>query len=322
MNSATFDRAIDPAILEEAADWLVRMNSGASSAEERAALNAWRERSMMHEQAWQRAESFLGAIRSLPDDVARATLQRPQSRRQVMAKLALLLAAGPVAWVVWRERPWEAWQADYRTATGEQRTVRLADGSLLMLNTASSVEVAFDDSQRALYLQAGEILIETAPDNAARPRPFVVRTADGEARPLGTRFTMRRYDDFSRVAVFEGAVEVQPAKSAQPVRLAAGEQVGFNATSLGPVVSSAESDVSWRNGMLVARQMRLADLLVELGRYRPGVLSCDDDVADLRVSGAFPVLDSERSLALLKETFPLRVDSFSRYWIRVRAEGA
>lgn len=314
-------QATDSIIFEEAADWLVRLNSGKTTPADWDALSAWRTQSLVHERAWQNAESFLGAMRGLPADIARGALGREQSRRQVLVKLALLLAAGPVAWATYRARPWEVLQADYRTAAGEQRNVELADGSILVLNTASRVEVAFDATQRAIYLQAGEILIETASDNVSPPRPFVVRTADGEARPLGTRFTVRRYDGYSRVAVFEGAVEVTPAESKAPLRLAAGEQAGFTTTATGPVSPAVEVDASWRDGMLIARHMRLADLLAELERYRPGLLRCDPEVADLRVSGAFPVLDSERSLALLQQTFPIQIETFSRYWVRVRPRG-
>ena len=39
--------------------------------------------------------------------------------------------------------------------------------------------------------------------------------------------------------------------------------------------------------MLLAQDMRLAELVGELGRYRPGVLRCHPGIADLRVSGAF-----------------------------------
>ena len=69
--------------------------------------------------------------------------------------------------------------------------------------------------------------------------------------------------------------------------------------------------------MMVARNMRLADLLAELGRYRPGVLRCHDDVAGLSVSGAFPLQDTDASLRLLQDTLPIRVSSLTRYWVAI-----
>jgi transmembrane sensor len=71
--------------------------------------------------------------------------------------------------------------------------------------------------------------------------------------------------------------------------------------------------------MLVAIDWRLGDFITELARYRPGHLSCAPEVAELRVSGAFTVDDSDAVLANLTASLPVRVRSFSRYWVRVEA---
>jgi transmembrane sensor len=313
--------SIDTAILEEAADWMVRLHSGSATSQDRMAVDGWRARSAVHEQAWQRAQAFLGSFRELPADIARGALGRPNTRRQMLTKLAAFAAATPVAWVAWKETPWREWQADYRTAVGEQRTIRLAEGTLLILNTATTVDIDYSSTRRLVRLQAGEILIETAVDDAAAYRPFIVQTTAGEIQALGTRFTVRHEKQDTHVAVFEGAVEVRPAAGASSLRVAAGEQVRFSAEVLGLSSPVQETATSWRNGMLIVRQMRLEELVAELGRYRPGILRCDPQVADLRVSGAFPVLDSERSLTLLQDTFPLRLEAFTRYWVTLRARG-
>jgi len=64
---------------------------------------------------------------------------------------------------------------NYQTATGERSTYTLADGSSLMLNTGSSVDIVFDDKQRLLRLRAGEVLVQTAKDSAANPRPSLCK---------------------------------------------------------------------------------------------------------------------------------------------------
>ncbi|MNC51035.1 fec operon regulator FecR [compost metagenome] len=62
---------------------------------------------------------------------------------------------------------------------------------------------------------------------------------------------------------------------------------------------------------------RLADLLDELGRYRPGMVRCHDAVADLAVSGSFSLRDTDASLGLLQSTLPIKVSSLTRYWVTV-----
>lgn len=65
--------------------------------------------------------------------------------------------------------------------------------------------------------------------------------------------------------------------------------------------------------------MRLDALVAELSRYRGGVLRCDPAVGALRVSGAFPLRDTDASLALLAKTLPVRIGGITRYWTVVEA---
>lgn len=309
---------IDPTILDEAADWLVLLQSGEATDHDKARLVLWRERSPAHDAAWQRAEAILAIFQRVPSKLGRETLSRLGShgRRQVLALLAL---AAPSAWLAWRHTPWQEWTADLRTATGKQKTVILADGTRLVLNTATAVDVAFTATERRLSLVAGEILVTTAIDPSPAPRPFIVGTAHGTLRPLGTRFTVRRLDDRTRVAVFEGAVEVRPAAAIDAAVVHAGEQMAFTAGALQAARPADESVVLWEQGMLLAREMRLDDLVAELARYHRGVLRCDPAVADLTVSGAFPVADTEANLALLEKSLPVRIGRATSYWITVQA---
>ncbi|HCE41020.1 MAG TPA: iron dicitrate transport regulator FecR, partial [Alcanivorax sp.] len=88
------------------------------------------------------------------------------------------------------------------TATGEIRDLGLDDGGRLWLNSATTVDVAYDDALRRVTLHDGEILIQTGAD--PRRRPFVVDTRHGRLRALGTRFTVRHHRDHGFLAVYQG----------------------------------------------------------------------------------------------------------------------
>jgi transmembrane sensor len=316
---------IDPAILKEAAGWLVRVQSETLSAADSAALDRWRARSADHEAAWQRAETMLRSFGQVPPHIGGQTLRQAHraGRRQAVRALAGLLVLGPAAWMGARELPWREWRADLRTATGEQRRIALADGTQLVLNTASAVDVDYTFAQRVLWLRAGEILLTTGHDPAPVRRPVLVQTPQGVLRALGTRFMVRDEGARVRVAVYEGAVEVRPAREgANPLVLAAGDQTVFSAEGAAAPVSADPLAASWADGMLAARNWRLADLVAELGRYRHGVLRCDPAVAGLRVSGAFPLNDIDASLRLLEKTLPVRVSQVTPWWITVAPRAA
>ncbi|MGE8067520.1 FecR domain-containing protein [Pseudomonas sp. NPDC089569] len=310
---------INPQILGEAADWLVQLHSGTATTADHLAIAQWRGRSLEHDQAWQRAEMLLGDMRSVPANLAMQTLQRASrkeglSRRQTLTRLGLLIMAGPLGMAA-QHLPWEQWSADQRTAVGEQKHLQLPDGSQLLLNTDSAVNIAFNPSERRVLLLDGELLVSTATDPAARP--FIVETPQGTARSLGTRFCVRTEGSASRISVLEGQVTVTPQLMQQSTTLTAGERQRFKLNRFDAVERFDMAAMSWDKGMLLADNMRLDELLGELGRYRPGVLRCHPDVAALRVTGAFSVRDTDASLRLLSDTLPLNISRLTRYWLTV-----
>lgn len=135
-------------------------------------------------------------------------------------------------------------------------------------------------------------------------------------RALGTRFWCVSGGE-TRLTVLEHAVEAQLEQDArQTRRVEAGEQIGFSATAFSEKQPAAAED-GWLRGVLSVSQWRLDRVIAELARYRRGHLSCDPAVAGLRVSGSFPLSDTDRALALLRQTLPVRLQSFTRYWLQI-----
>jgi len=314
---------VDPHIVDEAADWLTRMQDAPLGDAEQRELEAWRARSSEHERAWWAALELKALLGSVRKDVAAPVLGRTRvDRRTVLKSLAGLLVAGPTAWTAHRYAPWAEWSADYRTGTGEQRRVVLADGSRLLLNTASAVDVEFSAAERRVVLHAGELLVETAADPAYRPRPFLVETGQGRVRAIGTRFAVRERGAAGTprtwVGVLEGTVAIRPARAGDGERvLEAGRQTAFTRDAVGPPGPLQLGDTAWTRGQLIAERHRLGDLVSELARYRPGVLRCDPAVADLRISGVFQVHRTDRALGIIAETLPVRPSYLTRYWVTV-----
>jgi transmembrane sensor len=63
--------------------------------------------------------------------------------------------------------------------------------------------------------------------------------------------------------------------------------------------------------------MPLGDFVTELARYRSGHVACDPAVAGLRVSGTYPLADTDRVLAILGKSLPVAVEYRTCYWVRV-----
>ncbi|HZG18869.1 MAG TPA: FecR domain-containing protein [Herbaspirillum sp.] len=312
-------------IVEEAARWLVKLHEGAMSDQDRQALQDWRAQNSEHERVWQAADALAHAMGSIPPELGIKVLEsaRRRQRRVMIKTVALLLATAPAGWLVWRHggADWVASQrADYRTGTGQTRAIVLDDGSRVVLNTNTALDVDYTAGQRRLVLREGEIMVHTGKD-AAR-RDFVVQTRHGAIRALGTRFLVRREagSQYSAVAVLEHAVEVRPllaAPDAPATRIEAGRQLRFTVDGTTAQEAVPRGADAWVDGMLVADNMRLDDFLAELARYRSGVIHCLPEVAALRVSGVFRTDDTGQALATLQETLPITVRLRTRYWVTV-----
>lgn len=312
------NRAEQRQALRDAAQWHARLGAAPQCAQTRQQWQAWHQQHEMHQWAWQRLERLQAELQGLPGPLARHTLASgvaQPTRRTLLKGLVLSLGVSGLAWSGYRQSP--VWLADLRTRTGERRSLTLADGTRLTLNTASAVDIRFDSAQRLIVLQAGEILIETGQD----ARPFKVRSAHGEMRALGTRFNVRQYDNHTALNVLEHAVAVRNVPGAQEVRVEVGMQLDFDAGPL-PSPRPAEPDLAaWSEGRLVIDNWRLDRVLAELQRYRPGFIECADQVAGLRLSGAYPLDDTDRALTAIAQALPVRIETRTRYWVRLLPHG-
>lgn len=321
---------ISAAVADQAVEWLTLLMSGSTSVQDQQAWQAWRAASPEHERAWRHIEAMTGRLKALPAKSVYQTLspyaRQPAqaSRRTLLRSLfwgGLLAGSGLLAS---RTSTWQTQLAEHRTGTGEQRSVMLSDGTRLTLNTATALDLQFDAHTRLLHLHAGEIMIVTAAAQGVQPvdsRPLEVQTAQGRIRAMGTRFCVRQDDGHTQVSVQESAVQVRPTRSERVQVLLAGQRTGFSSTQIDPLRPLNEADMAWTRGQIIADDMPLGEFIAELDRYRPGVLRCDPQVAGLRLSGVFPLHDSERILATLPSVLPVQVRTRSRYWVLIEKAG-
>lgn len=317
------DRSIDPSIVQRASEWMARLWSGEASDEDKAACAAWRAAHPDHECAWNRLQAVEDRLVAVPRIAARRVLlESPPtlvSRRGALRLFGAAVVFGGVAYTVRRTDTWKAATSDYRAGTGEIRNITLPDGTQVVLDTASAVDVRYTSHERRVVLRAGRILVTTAVDPAAVHRPFLVECQQGTVRALGTRFAVQQEADVAQVTVYQGAVEIRPARQPESAfRLDAGQRTVFSDALAQPALSVQET-AAWAQGNLVAEHMRVADFVAELGRYRHGMLRCDDSAANLRVTGVFPLRDTSRALVDLMIGVPVEVLYRTRYWATVRA---
>jgi len=308
----------DPAELEERAiEWIVRLRSGRATTADAAAFRAWRGRSPAHEAAARSAEALWRDVGETATAVAHASAppvaeRRRAGRRGAVSRRAVLggamaaSVAGAIA-IAGTRRALDGLFADYATTAGEQRRVRLPDGSTAFLNTASALDIDYSVRARRIILHAGEALFTVTREVE---RPFVAAAGPIEARALGTTYAIRRDGDDARLVVGEGAVELRLADGGGAIRVPAGHAATLTADHRlsGPHPVDVAATTAWTRGKLVFNGRPLAEVVAELERYRAGrIVILEERLKATRVSGVFDLADPAAVLRTLEQTLDVRV---------------
>lgn len=188
----------------------------------------------------------------------------------------------------------------HRTLIGEERAVRLPDGSLAHLNTDSAIEVMVKPGRRFVRLLRGEARFDVRADPAS---PFVVQASDTTLRALGTDFNVRLRPDLTELTVIEGSVAVRDREAptrtvvdAGTVAAIRGGAVAVTALERGQITRRT----AWQTGVLTFDAEPLASAVEEFNRYRRApILLGNPQLAALPVQGTFRVGGSEAFLAAI-----------------------
>ncbi len=322
-------------LLEQACAWLSKMHSGEFSRVEQQQLATWRAADPAQERAWQQAQATwqkLEGLRSRNIPGSQPLIQeryrkknppptvstRPSPRRhRRLLSLAIACSAILAVTMPTLYSP-NLWQADYLTEKGQQRTVMLADGSRVTLNSASALAVHFDEALRRVELLQGEAFFDVAKN---RQIPFVVTTAGKEVRAVGTAFSVQRGTEQTKVELVEGIVEIQDARHQHHERLRAGQTALIGADNVSvETASRPDSMALWRDGYLQFDSLPLQEAITQINRYRPGrVVLLNQSLADKRVSGLFRLDALDQAIASLKTAVPaLQTLSITPYLVVLR----
>ncbi len=310
-------------VLDAAIQWQLALD--ASNPAQQAEFARWHAADEEHARAWQQLGMLDQRLR-VPAAGRKALLSSADSARKRVRKLgsglaSVVLVLGLTTFGVKQWLPLGYWLADQRTAVGEQRRVTLADGTEVELNTHSAIDIRFDKDQRLVVLREGEIMVKTG-HPAGEQRPFIVQTHDGRLRALGTRFLVRREDNGTRLSVLQSAVAAHAQELPGEVVLHEGQQVLMQRNGLGDPLALSPGADAWTRGMLVVDNARLGDLAHELSRYRPGYLTVSPKVADLRITGSFPLKDTDLALEALMPTLPIQIQQHTRWWVTLEERRA
>ncbi|WP_395945973.1 FecR family protein [Brevundimonas sp.] len=184
----------------------------------------------------------------------------------------------------------------YVAAAETPREVRLADGSLIILDGGARVRAHLGGNSRDIELLEGQARFDVAHDPT---RPFRVDVGAGVVQAVGTVFNIDRRSSEATVTLVQGAIDVfeDGHADAKPRRLRAGEQIHITSgTRTEPMVREVETQTAtvWASGRMRFYDVALPDAVARMNRSadRPIILE-GEGLKTLRVSGAFRYGDAE-----------------------------
>lgn len=308
--------------------WLARLSSPDCGAQDHAEFERWLAAAADNPRRYADAERVHHLASALASDPGIAALART-ARRETDASArrsrlwwwllptavaSLVAAAGLYRFGIGIGEP--RGQA-YATAVGEQRAVALADGSRMVIDTDTRLEVAFDDDARRVRLQRGRIHLDVAHD--AR-RPLTVEAGEGRVRVTGTVFQVERDERGASVGLLKGRVEVTAGGASRTLQ--AGESIGYDRQGRLGELSALDVRASegWKKGLLVLSDRRLDSLLAEMNRYSTTKLVlARPELGAIVISGVFRVDDQQALLDALHKGWNIQAVRTGRNEIRLAA---
>lgn len=280
---------------DTAALWAARIDARPLSPSEEQALDLWLSADTRRQGAFARA-------RAISMHMARAKALGPGFSPQALSDRLLLprrlvLASAVVATVgVAVAAGFATFKTRrFRTGIGEVRVVSLEDGSVVTLDTASQIAVAFSDVERVVDLIKGKALFESV---AISARPFVVRAGNTIVRTLGASFSVAHLADAPvNVLVRTGIVDVsrQGPGHSRFMRVNAMELATLTPASAEVRTEPAgniERRLAWRDGRLAFEGETLKDAAREFERYsRVRIVFADPSIAQERITGLYVSTD-------------------------------
>jgi transmembrane sensor len=271
------------------------------------------------------------AVISIGEHIRRVPRAAPRFAWRYAAAAALVVAILPALWIRTHRAvptPEQVTIAHFATRHAERLTQRLADGSVLQLNTDTAVTVRYSHAGRLIEMGRGQVMFEVAHEPT---RPFRVIAGSAQVIDVGTTFDVYMQSHATLVTVVEGRVmvglaprggvgsspsdvtggEPTQAASVQLIPVAAGQQVRVADGQLPLSVVQVDTELAsaWLHGQIRFAQRPLAEVAAEFNRYSTTPIEIETPaLRELRVSGVFATYDTDSFVAFLRSLKGVRVE--------------
>lgn len=297
----TDERPSVDALIDEAARWHARLDSGSARPDE---FERWRNSDPRHAAAYARVLGTAGVISGLKTPL-QSRFSSPSRRtffKGGAAASVFVAVAGGAFLLSGRGR------VGAQTHIGEQLTRGLPDGSQLHVNTDTKVQWRIDNRHRDVWLEKGEIAL-TVPKDA---RPLNIHVGKQVVELHAGQFNARVRNGALDLLVLDGIANLRGAASR------VGTEVNQRGVSPGQAILASSEGIrmrhmtsddvlfvtSWQRGEIFFNGETLGTVVEEFNRYLPKkIIIGDPSLQGIRLGGRFNSHDPQAFLSALHGSF-------------------
>ncbi|MGE4399662.1 MAG: FecR family protein [Campylobacterales bacterium] len=292
---------------EVAAAWFIEEQNGFSDCRKNEFEN-WLAQSCEHVKSYREIKatwgqlddlSFIGSAKTEYKSANNALFKRISYGAAILSACILIIIAGYLL-------PY--YKKHIENPVGIISQYTLADGSLVGVDTNTSLDVNYYLGSRQLRLLYGQITIDAYKD---KDRPMHIFVGNVKITVTGTMFGVRSVGEGVHVAVREGSVKVyltNPNGDIMLSSMTAGQHILVRQDGSYLLTKRNENMCEWANGRLAFDSKRLKDVVKELSRYGIDNLDVDRKLGDSRVSGSFEIAKAQKFIEMLPKVLPAKVE--------------
>ena len=267
--------------------------------------------------AWQTQKRKQMAVSAQNNDSKTVFIVRSNIYR-IAASFAFLMMVGVLIWYnYFRFEP-----IIYHTKFGQKQTIILPDGSKVILNANSRLEIKSEWSDvvnREVSL-TGEAFFEVEKKPTTKQK-FVVHTNSLDVVVLGTRFNVNNRNVNTKVVLTEGSVKLE-VKNADLVTkdllMQVGDLVEFSKQDKTLSKRNVNTEIysSWKDNKLIFNDTPLSEIAALIKEnYGLVVRFQDVQIAKRKISGTIPSENLKILLASLETIFNVKITQKEQYLI-------
>lgn len=277
-----------------------------SSAAQIAAFETWLKTDPAHLQAYRELDRVaeVGARRPLLTPSIARSGEIFRGYRPAYAIAATLVLIVGTFWLVREPAPAFAAVINNGQAT---RTIALGDGSIVTLDTATSIEVAVSPAARHVRITSGRARFAV---RSPAGRVLRVTAATSEVTSASGLFDVAVGREGVRVSAITGNARIavpQSGPSTSPITLSPGQSVHLRADAA-PTIDDRQADMTWPQAHVAFEDTPLATVIALANRAgRPRIAVADDGIGRIRMTGVLDIRDTRRLARKLAAALDLMI---------------